>query len=72
LIQYIAENFYDDTISIINRIDEALNENSIKRVVYQYEDMVITENIKMLLCRFLMERKNRIVEIYKKKEGINE
>ncbi|HHU17869.1 MAG TPA: hypothetical protein GXZ70_06640 [Clostridiales bacterium] len=39
---------------------------------YQYEDMVITENIKMLLCRFLMERKNRIVEIYKKKEGINE
>ncbi|OPZ91345.1 MAG: Serine/threonine-protein kinase CtkA [Firmicutes bacterium ADurb.Bin419] len=72
LIQNIAENYYDDTISIINRIEETLSEDSIKRVVYRYEDMVITNNIKKLLCRFLIERKNRIVEIYKKKEGDHE
>lgn len=72
LISDIAHNFYDDTISIINKMNETLSEDVINSIVYGYDDMVITESIKMLLCRFLMERKNRIVRIYKEKEGDNE
>ena len=74
LVKHIKDEYFEETICIIDKIRENLNEDRIKDMIFSYEDSVISPNIKELLYEFLMERRKRIINIYygEKEEKVNE
>ncbi len=64
LVEHIKEEYYEETVTIINKINDKLSEDKIKEIVYSYEDDIIHPYIKELLYVFLKERRKRIIDIY--------
>lgn len=64
LVEHIRNEYYKETVYIVNRIRENLGEEKIKDIVNGYEDTIIHPHIKKLLCTFLIERRKRIMDIY--------
>lgn len=64
LVENIRNEYYNETIAMVDKMRENLSENKIKDIVYSYEDNIIHPNIKKLLCAFLIERRKRIIHIY--------
>ena len=64
LVENIKNEYYEETIDVVNKIREKLSKDKIKDIVYSYSDSVIHPNIKKLLCAFLIERRKRIIHVY--------
>ncbi|NMM63711.1 hypothetical protein HBE96_13720 [Clostridium sp. P21] len=64
LVEYIKSEYYEETVCIVDKIREKLNDNRIRDIVYSYDDGIIHPNIKKLLYAFLIERRKRIIDIY--------
>ncbi|MCB2298618.1 hypothetical protein [Clostridium tagluense] len=49
LVEHIKNNYYDGTISIVEKIRDNLNNSKIKDIIDRYDDRVINLMIKELL-----------------------
>jgi len=64
LITNIKNRYYDDTIEFVKDIKEKVNEESIENILSNFNNDIISEKMKKLLKRFIIDRKNRIIDIY--------
>ena len=64
LITNIRNTYYDDTIEFVENIKEKVNEESIKNILCNFNSNIISEKMKILLKKFIIDRKNRIINIY--------
>ena len=71
LLRHIRNNYYSKTISFVKKINMSITENNIDKVLSNFDFETISAKRKELLKKFLLERKNRIIEMYDL-EGKNE
>lgn len=69
LIEKIKENYYEKTVQYVKIIQERINEENIKNMLNLFSEEIISDNMKRLLLKFLLERRNRILDIYEMKDG---
>mgnify|MGYP002543742891 CR=1 FL=1 len=69
LIQLIRENYYNETVDIIKRIKQKINEGNIKEILGKFDNTIISPNMKKLIEIFILERKSRIINIYNLERG---
>lgn len=70
LVKYINETYYNETIDFVKLINKNITEDSIKKLLSQYSTDIIGSNMKELLVKFLVDRKNRIINIYNLKSEV--
>ncbi len=71
LIENICKNYYDTTIDIIYKIRKIITEESIKEILNNFDDEIISKEKKNLLLKFIIDRKNKILAIYKIENEVN-
>lgn len=64
LITNIRNTYYNDTINFVENIKEKVNEDSIENILCNFNSDIISEKMKNLLKKFIIDRKNRIINIY--------
>ncbi len=64
LIKKIKENYYTETVKFVRNINEKLTENAVCNLLDNFSDEIISDERKKLLLKFIMDRKNKIIEIY--------
>ena len=64
LIEKISNNYYDDTINFVKKINIKITKDSIKEILNKFSSDIISDEKKELLLNFIIDRKNKIVEIY--------
>lgn len=64
LVEEIRKKYFLETIEFVEKIKNNLNDKIIEDIIYQYDDSIISKNLKKLLFEFLKERRNRIIKIY--------
>ena len=70
LLQKIKEYAYDMTINYIEKIKDNINEQNICKILNEFDNEIISEDMKKLIKVYILERKKRILEIYKLKEEV--
>lgn len=69
LIQLIRENYYNETIDIIKRIKQKINEGNINEILGKFDNTIISTNMKKIIKIFILERKSKILSIYNLEKG---
>lgn len=69
LIENIKNNYYKETINIIEKMEKMIEEKTIKEILENFNNQIISKNMKELLLKFLIDRKNKIIKIYSDSEG---
>ena len=64
LLEHIKNEYYKETVSMVDKIRDNLSETKIKEIIYCYDDSIISLKVKELLFAFLIERRKRILKIY--------
>ncbi len=64
LITNIRNTYYDDSVDFVRTIKERVNEETIENILYNFNNDIISEKMKNLLKKFIIDRKKRIVDIY--------
>lgn len=70
LLKKLKENEYELTISYIEKIKDNVNEKSINRILNEFDNNIISEDMKKLLKMFLLERRKRMLAIYDLKDEV--
>ena len=68
LIQNISHNYYNNTFEFVQKIQKNINETSIKNILDKFSDNIISNEMKKLLLKFILDRKNIILSIYNLKD----
>ncbi len=69
LVQNLKNEYYKETVDFVKKINEKITEQSIDNILNDFDDEIISKNIKKLLKKFIIDRKNRIIEIYNLESG---
>ena len=64
LIEQIRNNYYDETISLVEIIKNNINAESIDNILNNFDNSIIDSKIKLLVKEFLLEKVKRLIEIY--------
>ena len=64
LIKKLKEEYFNETIDFVKNIKKNITEQSIDAILSNFDDTIINNKMKKLLKQFIIERKNRIIEIY--------
>ncbi len=64
LLQKLKEHAYDMTINYIEKIKDNINEQNICKILNEFDNEIISEDMKKLIRVYILERKKRILEIY--------
>lgn len=70
LIKQIKSNYYDLTEKYVKIIKSNITDATITKVLNEFDNNIISLDMKKLLFRFIIERKNRILEIYDMKDEV--
>ena len=70
LLQKIKEHAYDMTINYIEKIKDNINEQNICKILNEFDNEIISEDMKKLIKVYILERKKRMLEIYNLKEEV--
>ena len=70
LLKKIKDNAYDGTIQYVEKIKTNINDKSIDKILTEFDNNIINENMKKLLKMFLLERRKRMLEIYNLKDEV--
>lgn len=68
LLQKVKENYYEITVKNIELIKYNINDGSIDNILNEFDDNIISSNIKKLIKMYLLERRKRMLEIYNMKD----
>ena len=64
LVKNLKDEYYDETVAFVKIISENITEQSIDTILGNFDDTIISNQMKRLLKQFIIDRKNRIIEIY--------
>lgn len=64
LIKNLRDDYYESTVNIVIDIKKNITEQSIDNILNNFDDKIISNQMKKLLKEFIIDRKNRIIEIY--------
>ena len=64
LIKNLRNEYYDETVKFVINIKKNITEQSIDTILSNFDDNIITGQMKKLLKKFIIDRRNRIIEIY--------
>lgn len=70
LLQKLKEHAYDMTINYIEKIKDNINEQNICKILNEFDNEIISEDMKKLIKVYILERKKRMLEIYNLKEEV--
>ena len=70
LLRKIKDTYYTPTIQYIEKIKSNINENSIDIILNEFDNTIISEDMKKLLKMYILERRKRMLEIYDLKEEV--
>ena len=68
--QKLRDNYYDQTIQYIENIKSNINEHSIDTILNEFDNKIISEDMKKLLKMYILERRKRMLEIYGLKDEV--
>ena len=52
------------TVNLVKNIKKNLTEQSVDTILSNFDDNIISNQMKKLLKKFIIDRRNRIIEIY--------
>lgn len=64
LVKNLKEEYFDETIDFVKNIKRNITKQSIDTILSNFDDTIISNQMKKLLKQFIIDRKNRIIEIY--------
>lgn len=64
LIKNLRNEYYDETVKFVINIKKNITEQSIDTILSNFDDNIISGQMKKLLKKFIIDRRNRIIEIY--------
>ena len=70
MLRKVKNNEYALTVPYIEKIKNKITEESIDKILTEFDDNIISENMKNLLKMYLIERRKRMLEIYNLKEEV--
>lgn len=70
LLRKIKDTSYSLTIQYIEKIKSNINENSIDIILNEFDNTIISEDMKKLLKMYILERKKRMLKIYDLKDEV--
>ena len=68
LLKKIKDNAYELTIEYIEKIKDNINEENIDKILNEFDNNIISLDMKKLLKMYLLERRKRMIEIYSLKD----
>lgn len=70
LIQHIRDEYFNLTEKYVKIIKEKLTDEAIQNILDNFDVKIINEDMKKLLRKFLLDRKNIILDIYNMKKEV--
>ena len=70
LLSKLKENSYSMTLPYIENIKNNITEKNIDKILREFDNTIISEDMKKLLKKFLLERRKRMLEIYNLKDEV--
>ena len=70
LLRKMKDTSYSLTIQYIEKIKSNINENSIDIILNEFDNTIISEDMKKLLKMYILERRKRMLEIYDLKDEV--
>lgn len=70
LLKKIKNNAYDSTIQYIEKIKTNINEEKIDKILSEFNNNIISIDMKKLLKMYILERRKRILRIYDLKDEV--
>lgn len=70
LLKKIKDNAYELTVQYIEKIKTNINEENIDKILNEFENNIISIDMKKLLKMYLLERRKRMLEIYDLKDEV--
>ena len=64
LIKNLRNEYYDETVNFVINIKKNITEQSIDTILSNFHDNIISSQMKKLLKKFIIDRRNRIIDIY--------
>ena len=64
LIRIIRDNHYDATINYVLKIKEKITENNVNKILNNFDKDIISDKMKGLLLKFILDRRDKILNIY--------
>ena len=64
LIKNLRNEYYEETVNFVIKIKENITEQSIDTILSNFDDNIISSQMKKLLKKFIIDRRNRIIETY--------
>lgn len=71
LYKNIVENFFIESEKFILKLENNLTDTSIDDLLKNFEEDIINDELKLLIKRFLVERRDRMVSIFNKSKEAN-
>ena len=70
LLKKIKDNAYELTVQYIEKIKTNINEENIDKILNEFNNNIISIDMKKLLKMYLLERRKRMLEIYNLKDEV--
>lgn len=70
LLQKLKDTSYSLTIQYIEKIKSNITENSVDIILNEFDNTIISEDMKKLLKMYILERRKRMLEIYDLKDEV--
>ena len=67
VLRFLVQNYYNQIKKIVNNIDQFVTKNKIYDILEKYSE-VLSEKRKQLIMKFLLSKKEIMIDIYKRKE----
>lgn len=64
LIKNLRDEYYEETVNLVKNIKKNITEQSVNAILSNFDDNIISNQMKKLLKKFIIDRRNRIIEIY--------
>lgn len=64
LIKNLRDEYFEETVKLVKNIKKNITEQSVDTILSNFDDNIISSQMKKLLKKFIIDRRNRIIEIY--------
>ena len=64
MIKNLRDEYYEETVNLVKNIKKNITEQSVDTILSNFDDNIISSQMKELLKKFIIDRRNRIIEIY--------
>ena len=64
LIKNLRDEYFEETVKLVKNIKKNITEQSVDTILSNFDDNIISSQMKELLKKFIIDRRNRIIEIY--------